>query len=376
MAVSDCPDYRSDKRVILVDNVLNTLQSLARLHRTCLGQTVIGITGTNGKTTTKELLSAVLSTRYNVLATEGNLNNHIGLPLTLLKLRKEHEVAVIEMGASRRGDIEELAEIARPNFGIITNTGRAHLEGFGTFENLVATKGELYDFIRKTDGTIFRKSSDAILSDLSVGMKQILYGEGAGTLISTHVSASDPYLSFIWTHGGEAYTVNSRLFGKYNVDNAAAAIAVGIHLNVPPSEIVRAIESYRPTNNRSQILTTSRNTVFVDTYNANPDSMKAALSNFQSLSSTLPKAVILGDMKELGRQSVPLHEEIISAVIAGGFDRIILCGEEFAKAAPAFPVYSDVSGLISALKEKPLAGYQILLKASRSMTFERLIPCL
>ncbi|MDR0536630.1 MAG: UDP-N-acetylmuramoyl-tripeptide--D-alanyl-D-alanine ligase [Tannerellaceae bacterium] len=376
-AVIDNPDLHIDGQTIVVDDALRTLQELARLHRATLGLPVIGITGTNGKTTTKELLAAVLSTRYKTLYTSGNFNNHIGLPLTLLALKPEHEIAVVEMGASKPGDIAELAEIALPNYGIITNLGHAHLEGFGSFDNLVAAKGELYDFIRRTGGTIFRKSSDDILLHLAAGMNEITYGADAQAHVSAHATANNPYLAFRWKYQGETHTVETRLVGNYNIDNATAAIAVGCHFNIPPDDICRAIEAYLPTNNRSQLRRTASNTVIIDAYNANPDSMKAAIRNFMEISAT-PKAVILGDMKELGKDSLALHESIVQEIAQGNFDRILLCGEHFSQVPTpdTFTTFRTTGELTDHLRAQPLTGFCILLKASRSMAFERIADIL
>ena len=279
-AVIDNPDYYIGERTILVDNVLKTLQQLAHHHRKVLGLPIIGITGTNGKTTTKELLAAVLSTKFNLLYTEGNFNNHIGVPLTLLRLTHDHEMAVIEMGASHPGDIKELVDIVHPNYGIITNVGRAHLEGFGSFEGVIRTKGELYDYIRRSKGKIFIKKENEYLQSIAKGIEQITYGNGDDAFASGQVVSCDPFLVFNWKQQGKLHTVETHIIGSYNLDNVLAAVAVGRFFKIPAERISRAIAAYEPTNNRSQFKKTDNNELIIDAYNANPSSMKVALDNF------------------------------------------------------------------------------------------------
>ena len=301
-AVIDNPDYYIGERTILVDNVLKTLQQLAHHHRKVLGLPIIGITGTNGKTTTKELLAAVLSTKFNLLYTEGNFNNHIGVPLTLLRLTHDHEMAVIEMGASHPGDIKELVDIVHPNYGIITNVGRAHLEGFGSFEGVIRTKGELYDYIRRSKGKIFIKKENEYLQSIAKGIEQITYGNGDDAFASGQVVSCDPFLVFNWKQQGKLHTVETHMIGSYNLDNVLAAVAVGRFFKIPAERISRAIAAYEPTNNRSQFKKTDNNELIIDAYNANPSSMKVALDNFITMP-VQPKAIILGDMRELGPTS-------------------------------------------------------------------------
>lgn len=374
-AIIDNEEYYTGERTILVDDALKTLQQIAHRHRKAMGIPVIGITGTNGKTTTKELLAAVLSTKFNLLYTEGNLNNHIGVPLTLLKLTHEHEMAVIEMGASRPGDIKELVDIANPNYGIITNVGYAHLEGFGSFENVLKTKGELYDYIRHTHGKIFIKKEDSDLQKIARGIEQITYGYGESSYASGQIVESDPYLVFNWKQQGKINTVKTNLIGDYNIDNALIAVTVGRYFKIPSARINRAIESYEPTNNRSQLLKTSDNTLIVDAYNANPTSMRLALENFASLSGS-PKAVILGDMFELGPDSDSLHKEVVDQVKRYGFEKVFLCGEHFANAGDGIDVFKTTDELISRLSEQPLKGFHILIKGSRSMALEKTVELL
>lgn len=374
-AVIDNPDYVSGKRTILVDDALRTLQQLALRHRRTLGIPIIGITGTNGKTTTKELLAAVLSAKFNLLYTEGNLNNHIGVPLTLLRLTHEHEMAVIEMGASHPGDIRELVNIALPNYGIITNVGRAHLEGFGSFEGVVKTKGELYDYIRRTKGKIFIKKENKDLQDISLGIEQITYGTDTTSFASGKVVSCDPFLTFNWKQQGKVNTVETHLIGAYNLDNVLAAIAVGRYFRIPSARISRAIAAYEPNNNRSQLKETPDNTLLIDAYNANPSSMKVALDNFAAMKVS-PKAVILGDMRELGPSSDELHAEVVAQIEAANFDKVYLCGEHFRKTGKEFATFATTDDLVEALKANPLKGYHILIKGSRGMALEKAVGVL
>ncbi len=369
-AVIDNPEYYKGERTILVEDVLETLQLLAQRHRKLLGIPVIGITGTNGKTTTKELLASVLSSKFNLLYTEGNLNNHIGVPLTLLRLDHDHEMAVIEMGASHVGEIKRLAEIAQPNYGIITNVGQAHLEGFGSYENIIKAKGELYDYIRKTKGLIFIRKEDKILSEIGKGIGQITYGSSDDAFASGHVVSNSPYLTFDWKQQGKLHTVETQLIGSYNLNNLLAAVAVGRYFKIPAERISRAIGAYKPSNNRSQLEKTKNNELIIDAYNANPDSMKAALHNFAGMNVS-PKAVILGDMKELGPQTDMFHKEIVEEIKSKNFDKVFLCGEHFLKADSVFPTYSTTDELTTALRNEQLKGYYILIKGSRGMALEK-----
>ncbi|RHJ90833.1 UDP-N-acetylmuramoyl-tripeptide--D-alanyl-D-alanine ligase [Parabacteroides bouchesdurhonensis] len=374
-AIIDNPEYVTGERTILVDDVLTTLQRLAIRHRKAIGIPIIGITGTNGKTTTKELLAAVLSTKYNLLYTEGNLNNQIGVPLTLLRLNHEHEMAVIEMGASHPGDIKELVNMVQPNYGIITNVGRAHLEGFGSFEGVVKTKGELYDYMRATKGKIFIKKENVELQAIAKGIEQITYGQGDDSFTSGHIVSSNPFLTFDWKQQGKIHLVGTHLIGAYNLDNVLVAVAVGRYFKIPAERISRAIANYEPTNNRSQLKKTENNELIIDAYNANPSSMKLALENFISMP-VQPKAVILGDMRELGPASDDLHAEIIEQLKTGRFDKIFLCGEIFSKVAGQFPSYTTTEELITRLKEHPLKGYHILIKGSHGMALEKTVEFL
>ena len=374
-AVIDNPDYYIGERTILVDNVLKTLQQLAHHHRKVLGLPIIGITGTNGKTTTKELLAAVLSTKFNLLYTEGNFNNHIGVPLTLLRLTHDHEMAVIEMGASHPGDIKELVDIVHPNYGIITNVGRAHLEGFGSFEGVIRTKGELYDYIRRSKGKIFIKKENEYLQSIAKGIEQITYGNGDDAFASGQVVGCDPFLVFNWKQQGKLHTVETHMIGSYNLDNVLAAVAVGRFFKIPAERISRAIAAYEPTNNRSQFKKTENNELIIDAYNANPSSMKVALDNFITMP-VQPKAIILGDMRELGPTSDELHAEVVEQIKKGQFDKVFLCGEHFSKVGKEFSPFATTEAMVEELRKQPLKGYHILIKGSHSMGLEKLADIL
>ena len=315
-AVIDESEYaiEGDQRYILVDDCLQTLQQLANYHRRQLGTRVIGITGTNGKTTTKELISAVLSQSHNILYTLGNLNNHIGVPSTLLRLKAEHDLAVIEMGANHPGEIKFLSEIVEPDCGIITNVGKAHLEGFGSFEGVIKTKGELYNFLRKKEGsTVFIHHDNAYLMNIAEGLNLIPYGTEDDLYVNGRITGNSPYLTFEWKAGkdGKSYQVQTQLIGEYNFPNALAAITIGRFFGVEDAKINEALAGYTPQNNRSQLKKTDDNTLIIDAYNANPTSMMAALQNFRNME--VPhKMLILGDMRELGAESAAEHQKTTS----------------------------------------------------------------
>ena len=368
-AVVDEAKYAGAPNILLVEDCLKTLQMLANHHRRRMGTRIIGITGTNGKTTTKELIATVLQKKYKVLYTQGNLNNHIGVPLTLLSLTEEHELAVVEMGANHPGEIRTLVNIAEPDCGLITNVGKAHLEGFGSFEGVVKTKGELYDYLRsKENAFAFLDKDNDVLCEASVGLETIDYGmEGNGDLyVSGKLHACAPFLAFEWMHGGVAHNVNTHLIGAYNIKNALVAIAVGCYFGVSADAITEALNNYIPSNNRSQLTETADNHLIVDAYNANPTSMMAALENFR-LMEVAHKVAILGDMKELGEGSMEEHRKIVAFLQSCGFERVVLAGAEFGKVNEGFEHYPDVEALKECLaKEKPVGKY-ILIKGSNSM---------
>ena len=370
-AVIDNPAYlpEGDPRYLLVDDTLKALQALARHHRRTLGTPVIGITGTNGKTTTKELMAAVLSRKYALHYTQGNLNNHIGVPLTLLGLRPEHELAVIEMGASHPGDIRELVDIAEPDYGLITNVGRAHLEGFGSFEGVIRTKGELFDFLREKGGaTVFVHEDNPYLKEMAHDLKQVCYGTQAGLYVSGQMTGNSPCLALQWKAEGdtEAHPVQTRLIGEYNLPNALAAITVGHYFHVTAEQIDQALERYAPHNNRSQLVRTTENTLIVDAYNANPTSMRAAIDNFHKMQAG-HKMLILGDMRELGAESPALHQEIVDHLEACGFKDVVLVGTQFAATRHRYPTYPDAPALIAELHAHRPTGKTILIKGSNGM---------
>lgn len=386
-AVIDSPEFyeSTEERLIKVDNVLKTMQELARYHRRALKTTVIGITGTNGKTTTKELISAVMSKAFNILATEGNLNNSIGVPLTVLELKPQHQFAIVEMGASHPGDIKELVDVCEPDYGIITNVGMAHLLGFGSFEGVISTKGELYDFIRaRKDGKIFLNADNEYLKKIATGLNSIFYGKpsdnGNLSIVGETVDC-DPYLRFRWKRKDEVdfHKVNTNLIGSYNVDNALAAVTIGDYFGVSPEKITEAIESYKPSNNRSQLTETASNRVIADAYNANPTSMMAALENFNIMQSE-NKTLILGDMRELGQSSEAEHLKVLETIMKFGFSDVNLVGAEFAKANEAkgfgFKHYNTVEDMAEVLKNAPLKDRTILLKGSNGIHLTGLLDLL
>jgi len=355
-AVVDNPQVASGERMLLVDNVLLALQQLARTHRERLGLPVVGITGTNGKTTTKELTAAVLGKKFRVAFTQGNLNNSIGVPLTVLRLSEQDDLAVVEMGASHPGDIKELVEICRPNYGLITNVGRAHLQGFGSFEGVINTKCELYDFLRENGGTAFVNGRDDILMQRSEGLKRQLYAAG-------EVVACDPMLRVKW-QGGD---VQTKLIGTYNLDNVLAAATVGQAFGVSDADICAALADYTPTNNRSQFVKTERNELIVDAYNANPTSMALAINNFRQMQKP-HKLVVLGDMGELGDYSEAEHAKIVSLLEEAQFEGVWLVGPKFAQAAQGkgFRLFADAEEVKQTLRQDPPQGMTVLVKGSNA----------
>ena len=371
-----------DDRIIKVDDCLQTFKDLAREHRRQFDIPVIGITGTNGKTTTKELVAAVLSQKYNVLYTQGNFNNDVGVPKTLFRLTKEHEIAVIEMGASHPGDIKTLAETAEPTCGLITNVGKAHLQGFGSFEGVIKTKCELYDFLRtREDGLIFINADNDYLVD-QIGDEEEIWlspystdPENQYTCISGEIIACDPFLKFRWREplmtleeegrSTKWHKVQTQLIGSYNIDNLLAAIAVGINFGVDRKKICAALEGYTPSNNRSQMTVTEKNHLVVDAYNANPTSMQAALDSFRRME--VPhKMAILGQMGELGADSDAEHRQLVADLEASGFEEVWLVGDNFADIPCAFRKFHDVEEVKTAIREQQPEGRYILIKGSNS----------
>lgn len=377
-AIVDEEEYAIHPNIILVEDCLKTLQELANYHRRQFKIPVLGITGSNGKTTTKELVLSVLSQEYNVIATQGNYNNHIGVPLTLLRITKEHEIAIIEMGANHMGEIKALTEIAEPNYGLITNVGQAHLEGFGSYENIIKAKGELYDFVRSTkEGKIFVDSSNDVLMKMSEGITVIPYGFGSRDelFVTGRVLASTPFLKLEWCMASTCYEVETKMVGTYNLSNALAAVTIGKYFGIKSDLICKAIEEYEPTNNRSQLKETDKNMLIIDSYNANPTSMKAALENFKSLEVN-HKVLILGDMKELGPDSDQEHQKIADMVAGNGFDKVIFVGENFSHVDTKYSRYANFLQLKDYLVSHPIEDSYILLKGSRGMHLEDCIELL
>ena len=369
-------------RLILVDDCLQTFKDLAREHRRQFNIPVIGITGTNGKTTTKELIAAVLSKKCNVLYTQGNFNNDVGVPKTLFRLTKDHKIAVIEMGASHPGDIKTLAETAEPTCGLITNVGRAHLQGFGSFEGVIKTKCELYDFLRtREEGLIFINADNEYLMDQISDDEDIWLTpystnpENQQTCISGEVIECNPFLKFHWREpkmileqegrSTKWHKVQTHLIGAYNIDNLLAAIAVGINFNVDRKKICEALENYIPSNNRSQMTVTEKNHLIVDAYNANPSSMMAALENFKLMKAD-NKMAILGAMRELGEVSQEEHQRIVDYLKTTDIKTVWLVGEEFEDIRCDYPKFKDVEAVKAAIAAEQPQGHYILIKGSNS----------
>ena len=369
-AVVDEEKYAVDDRYILVDNVLKTLQNLAACHRERLSIPVLQITGTNGKTTTKELTREVLSAKYRTACTSGNHNNHIGVPLTLLGIRDDHEIAVVETGANHPGEIEFLCRMVKADAGLVTNVGRAHLEGFGGFDGVKRTKGELYDDLRRRGGLVFVNATDEELLGMTRERGFVL-GETALPYVDGRVVDCNPFLQVEWRQGADMpwRQIQTHLIGAYNIANIRAAITVGLHYGVAPDQIDKAIGGYVPSNNRSEFRKTCSNSLVIDAYNANPSSMAAALTNFAFINAE-HKMVILGDMRELGEESLVEHTKVLSQLSSqADIEKIWLVGDEFKKALDSFPFsgvtcFTDVEAVKSVIAESPLVGYTILIKGS------------
>ena len=371
-AVIDEKEYFIEGKTFLVENVLETLQSLARFHREKINIPVVAITGTNGKTTTKELLGAVLTSQYHILITKGNLNNHIGVPLTILQLNKEHEIAVIEMGASKIGDIKELVEIALPNYGIITNIGKAHLEGFGDVETIKKTKFELYDFIIENKGAVVvNKEDEVLLSYIPKETDKFTYGSLEADVIGKVVRQTPTLEMELSIEENATNMVKTNLLGAYNQNNILAAACVGKLFKVSKENIEQSIANYLPTNNRSQLVTTSKNTVIADCYNANPTSTMESLISFNQIESS-QKLVILGDMLELGSASEVEHQAIVDYLENTSL-KTILVGTCYQKTNSGFTTFKDTLELIPFLKQKGLENSLVLLKGSRGIKLEMLL---
>jgi len=396
-AVIDNPAYQLGDEYLLVADVLTALQDLARHHRRQLSIPVIGLTGTNGKTTTKELINAVLSQHFKTQATQGNLNNHIGVPLSILTIDATHQMAVIEMGANHQKEIELLCTIAQPSHGLITNVGKAHLEGFGGVEGVKKGKGELYDYLatpppppeggafERRGGVTFINSDDQTLLDMAAARKLgnvVYYGTNTiDDLVSGQLVENSPLLTLEYTNNktGQSYTVKTQLTGAYNLHNILAAIAIGTYFNIPAAQINAGIEGYQPKNNRSQIVKTESNTLICDYYNANPSSMFVAIENIGKLHAPR-KVLILGDMFEMGPESAAEHASVIQKALDTPVDERIFIGKDFLSQQSlvqsqqsAATFYATAEDAIAALKASPITHSTILIKGSRGMALERLV---
>ena len=365
-AIIDEKAYHTDKRMILVADALQTLQDLANYHRKQLQLPIIGLTGSNGKTTTKELIHAVLQQKFKTVATKGNLNNHIGVPLTLLSMTPDAALGIVEMGANHQQEIAFLSSICEPDFGYITNFGKAHLEGFGGVEGVIKGKSELFDFIRANHKMVFVNPTDPIQMAKTSDISRILFD-----MENIQFVGMNPYLQLSL----DGKNIQTQLMGDYNFPNIAAAITIGLYFGVPIAAISKAIEGYVPQNNRSQIVKTTHNTLILDAYNANPSSMKVALENFAVLNES-QKVVILGDMFELGEDSAHEHQAIADLATSLNFETLFLVGKNFHGVSINHATFSDFESLQAQLTKQPLHQKTILIKGSRGMKLERLLEFL
>ena len=371
-AVIDEEKYASFGKTILVDDVLTTLQQLAKHHRQQFNIPFLAITGSNGKTTTKELIHAVLSTSLKTYTTEGNLNNHIGVPLTILKIGLDAEIAVIEMGANHLGEIASYCSYALPTHGLITNCGKAHLEGFGSEEGVRKGKGELFDYLRANNGTAFIMNDYSYLNDISKGINEIIsYGTNAGEIVG-EIEKSAEFLNVHITKGMDETTIQTKLVGDYNLPNVLAAVTIGKYFKVPEHKIKNAIENYIPSNSRSQLMEKGTNKIIADAYNANPSSMRSAIENF----ATLPgenKVLLLGAMAELGDQSLAEHELLINLIERYNWKNVVLVGGDFLRAKHPFLEFKDAEAAADWLKQQNFENTWFLVKGSRSTRMEKLL---
>lgn len=377
-AVVDDPELGADKRFLEVEDVLTTLQDLARHHRKKLGLPVIAITGTNGKTTTKEVTAAVLATRYRVEFTRGNLNNHIGVPLTLLTMNQQTEIGIVEMGANHPGEIDFLCRIACPGYGLVTNMGKAHLEGFGGLEGVIRTKSELYRYLAENAGTVFINGDNPLLTS-SVGNQKelVVYGSDKNVLLKGEIKNDPPFCTLFISENEQQTLVKSRLIGNYNGENLLAAATIGRYFGVPMDLIASAIENYSPSNSRSQLLVRGTNKIILDAYNANPSSMALALANFASLD-TENKMAILGDMLELGEDSPAEHQSIVDQLITTAVPTVILVGNTFMQTQKPehFLTFSNKEELTSWLTVHPIVNQTILIKGSHGIRLDLIVDAI
>lgn len=371
--IADRQDLPKRDGLFVVEDCLKALQELAKYHREKLGLPVIGITGTNGKTTTKELVSAVLAKKYNIIFTQGNFNNQLGVPLTLLRIKPGTEMAVVEMGASHPGDINELTNIGEPNFGMITNIGRAHLRDFGGYEGVIKTKNEMYQYIGAHNGLLFVNKDNELLMGLANNINKVTYGTGNDADIQGKMLSANPYLSVEWN----GHKIDTQLVGDYNFENVMAAICIGTYFKVAANDIVEALSNYCPTNNRSQVVETGKNRVIMDAYNANPTSMCHAIKNFRNICKDA-NLLILGDMRELGDESWQEHKTIIGLIKELGFKKVYLVGSEFSKCSESseYSTFNNVEELAHYLQQHPVSGFDILVKGSNSVHLNKIIDSL
>lgn len=371
-AIVDEEEFTGSNNTILVKNVLTTLQNLSQFHRNYCKAIVIGLTGSNGKTTTKELITAVLSKKYKTIATKGNLNNHIGVPLTLLSITPDTEMAIVEMGANHLKEIEFLCKLAEPDFGYITNFGKAHLEGFGSEEGVIKGKSELYDFLTSHNKSVFFNADDPIQKEkLPTVIKKFGYSQNDNEFFNIKLLGADPFVKIAI---GDIH-ITTQLVGSYNFTNCCAAILIGKYFNVEMDEIKKGIENYIPQNNRSQIIDKNGHHIILDAYNANPTSMKAALENFQQLKADY-KVAFLGDMFELGKTAEKEHQEICNIATNMNFDQMFLIGENFFKTKSDCSKFKSFDHLKETLNNKTLKNATILIKGSRGMALERILDLL
>lgn len=377
-SIVDDPLYETEN-TILVDDCLMELQALAAHHRKQMNIPVIAITGSNGKTTTKELLAATLAKKYKIHYTKGNLNNHIGVPLTILSAPKDTQIMIVEMGANHIGEIRNLCQIARPDFGIITNIGTAHIEGFGSFEGVVRAKTELYEYLKTVNGVALYNDKDQLLSEkiFKFVIRAVPFSDPTGQPLVIEQEQSGMNLMLRVRYNNESYVLKSNLFGSYNYWNIKAAIASALFFEVPIRDVVSAIEEYNPANNRSQVRITKHNRVICDSYNANPSSMSQALESFRALQDK-PKMAILGDMLELGDKSDEEHMRIIEALAGSDIDEACLTGKIFSRlySGNKFKTFTDVHALGEFLRENPVKGFTILVKGSRGIGLEKIYDVL
>ena len=373
LVVADRKDLPQHERILIVDDTLKTLQHLAAYHRQQSKATVLSITGTNGKTTTKELVSAVLAKKFNLIHTMGNLNNHIGVPLTLLSIQPDTEMAVVEMGANHPGEIDFLCKIADPDYGLITNIGKAHLEGFGNFEGVIKTKTELYRHIKAHGKAVFVNQGNPLLWEQSEGQERITYGRHCAADAPVAPGQCDPYLSVVW----RKHLIQTHLVGSYNFENVAAAIGVGQYFGVDENDIIEALEAYTPTNSRSQVIETPKNRIIMDAYNANPTSMRAALVNFANICGE-HHLLILGDMRQLGTASEEEHRNILGLMKELRYKDALLVGPNFSafNDNAAWKSFQKVEELYQYVETHPIEGKRILVKGSRGIQLEKILPLL